>query len=147
MADIIFCAKDKGADSSKFHRRGDPLIARQGNFVWGANEDKRAWIARHGNADNWHGYFFTLRITGLTVTRARRFIEAHTRPATTIEVEYTAPDEADRIVIMRRKRWRLNISELPVLLRQKIDLDGYAVVSFDDIKPYFRHRYDDTQIS
>lgn len=147
MADIVFCAKHKGTNSRHFHRRGDPLIAMPGNHVWGANEDKRAWIAAGKPAADWPGSFFTLRITGLTVARARRFIEAHHRPATVVDQEFTAPDESDRKVLVRRKRWRLNISELPQQLKNKLQADGYASVTLAQIKPYFRHRYNNTQVS
>lgn len=141
MADILFAARHKGPNSKTHHRLGDPIVAMPGNHTWGPREDKRVWVAAGKDPTAWPGDFFILRIKGLTVRRARRFIEPHYRPATAVDLEFGAPDADDRKVLVRRKRWRLVLSELPGALRKRLRRNGYASVTLGEVRPFFRHRY------
>ncbi len=147
MAEIVFMAKNKGADSGCNHRLGDPLIAKPDGFSWGANEDKRAWIARHKSADGWPANFVTLRITGLSVERAMRFIEPCTRPATAADPEFNAPDIIDRKIILLRKQWKLNIVKLPNNVKNELSANGFAIIRLSQIRQYFCHKINGKTIS
>ncbi len=147
MVEIVFQRENKGGNGDKNHIAGDPHIAMPDGFAWGSEEDKRFYIVKHGNSIGWHNRYFTLKISGISLNRARIFIEPHKVPATILDTELSAPDPEDRFVYRSRKRWGLFIDELPERVKTAIDNNGYAEVTVDQIKPFFRHKTEGIQIS
>jgi len=139
MAAVLFRFTHKG-EGSQYHRRGDPIVARRNNHVWGSGEDKRAHLALYGNTDNWPDDTVLIKIIGMSVARANALMGADTRPANIAEPEFTAPDEADRVVQLARKRWRVRFAEMPAAWKSALNNIGYLEVTLEEIRPYFRHR-------
>jgi len=147
MAVVLFSFKHKGTDQERGHRRGDPIVAMRNNHVWGAGEDKRAHLALYGNTDNWTDATVLIKITGMSVARATALMNRDTRPAGITDPEFNSPDAEDRVVQLARKRWRVRFAEMPLAWRSALNNIGYLEVTIDQIRPYFRHRRTDTQIT
>ena len=147
MCEILFMAKNKGADEVKGHRKGDPIAVMPNGHAWGAGEDKRAHLAKYGNTDNWQGLFVVVQITDLSVAKAETYLEPHTRDANIAEDEFNAPDPQDRKVQLLRKKWGVFIDELPAGFKSTLATDGYAAVTISQVKTYFRNKVLGTEIS
>jgi len=147
MCEIAFYTRNKGANPRTAHQRGDPIEVLENGADWGTEVDKRAHLAKYGNLDNWRGNYVIVQITDLTVAKAKTYLVPHDRDATAVDPEFTAPDIADRRVRVLRKRWGVFISELPNNFKNKLNTDGFAVVTVAQVRNYFRNKIDGTLIS
>lgn len=147
MCEILFMAKNKGTDEVNGHRKGDPIAVMPNGHAWGAGEDKRAHLAKYGNLDDWQGLFVIVQITDLSVEKAETYLEPEFRQANILEDEFQAPDEADRVVQVTRKKWGAFIDELPVNFKNNLVTNGYAVTTIVQVKAYFRDKVNGTEIS
>lgn len=140
MARLLLLATSTGKTGRV---EGDPVFVGDDSHVFGEREDKRVWIA-NGNAEgDWPGIFYVIDIPGMPVEVARRIYDTWKRPATILDPEFEAPDEADRYVVLGRHRWQLGVADkIPGAARSKLRRDGFIEFPYvvDVINSYMRDR-------
>lgn len=114
MCELLFRGKDNGTGPDHW-RRGDLVTIQEDGHVWGKYETRAAWVAAGESPALWPQDFFLLRIPGLSVGRASRFIERWTDPG----------------ALGGRSVWRLLIAEIPQSIRDILLATGMLTVGVD----------------
>ena len=122
-------------------KKGCVIVVKDDAGVWGGDEDKRVWLARHGSYVGWPNNTIVLHVQDMTLAEARKFTKQWWRPASVLDAEYQSPDEADRRVLVKRRRWVLDwvkvFTERPDWYATLKDI-GYLSVTYIDFKNYMR---------
>ena len=124
-------------------QEGDPVGAFDDSHVFGEREDKTVWIANGNAAADWPGTFYVIDIPAMTRSVGERIYDVWKRPAVPGDLEFEAPDAADRYVQLGRHRWQLGVADkLPGNIRQKLRRDGVISIPFDvpTINNYMKDR-------
>jgi len=101
---------NKAGSVKSEHDAGDVISVVKNSHKFSPSECKAVWIARGRNPANWDGHTWVIDIPDMTVRRGRRLREAHREPAVLGDVEFDAPDEADRFKQVRVRKFRMGMS-------------------------------------
>jgi hypothetical protein len=128
LAEFLFRGKNNGTTPAHW-RRGDLVVIREDGHTWGTLETKAAWVAAGHPAADWPGDFYLLKVPGLSVARAERFIEAW------------IDNNNDPGGLGARAVWRVLISEIPTSIRNILLNTGQLTVGVDVTRAQIEARF------
>ena len=118
-AEILFKAVDNPDPMG--YKRGDPVVIFENGHVWGSEELK---------VPNVGGLFVVIKITDVTVAQVRNFILTRWG----FDILDLEPDQT------ARRRVRLDISAMPVSLRNALNRDGQYTTTWTAIRSFIKNR-------
>lgn len=114
-------------------KKGDLVVAMPDGHTWGRMESKAQWIAEGNDGDDWPGGFVILKISGLTLAKAKTYIRSHLDDITG--------------ETLRRSLFRLVWSELPQGVKDTLIADAEYTATLSQVKQFIRNKIDETEIS
>lgn len=105
MARLLCWAKSSRTGE---YQPGDVISVVPDNHVFSPTEDPAEWVAAGNQIKDYPGHTRVIDLPDCSLSKAKQLVEPRLRHALITEPEFTAPDEADRVVKVAERKWRVN---------------------------------------
>jgi len=121
-------AADGFTPTPELPKKGDIRDVGPNGNDWGLRCDKRLWILDGRDPARFPNDYAIVIVSGISVPNLMKLKRRGTRAAESGDLQFGAPDLADRFVRLHRYVWRLNISELTPVQRGTINTDRVVTI-------------------
>ncbi len=130
MAELLIMKADKVHDdpaisANHCYKRGDIVQVVPDGYSWSRKERKSTYA---------NCAFFLLRIPGLSVADANKFMDEDRESLTDEQKRDNKP------LMLKRRKWRTLLDTMPVSVRSALDDTGEASAKFEDIRTFIENK-------
>jgi hypothetical protein len=144
--------KDRAA-----YKRNMIISIVEDNHNWGIMESKLAWIAAGNSSVNWHGKTVIIRAKNIPVSKANALVDIQNEDDAGTELRDVDGDAVSAILLQnpedyppymyRRRRWWINLDNLPANIKSNLDILGEANVTLGQIRNHIKRIRDNAQFT